>query len=139
MTATQRQIETIATEARRAGFADPQYACIQAGIPSRNWKYDLTRSDASALIDQLRDGLTPATDDTPTASYTATAGGMSAVDALTVLGHTASIAVGEDKRQGKVCSIEPSGKDGTPALCMLLTDGRTWRIRISRITAWAMG
>jgi hypothetical protein len=137
-TATDRQLDTIATESRRAGFASPQDAADAAGISSRNWRYDLSRTDASDLISQLRDGLTPSAEPEMPASFTQTDDGMSAVDALTVLGHTAFVQTPTGPKHGKVVSIEPSQRDGSPALAMLLTNGKTGHYRLSVITGWSL-
>jgi hypothetical protein len=135
--ATDRQLDTIETESRRAGFASPQDAADAAGISSRNWRYDLNRSDASDLIAQLRGGLTPPVEPEMPATYVQTDEGMSAVDALTVLGRVVTVHAPSGAKHGKVVSIEPSQKDGTPALTMLLTNGKTGYYRLSVITGWA--
>ncbi|MCC5954180.1 MAG: hypothetical protein JJU45_18980 [Acidimicrobiia bacterium] len=61
---TSKQVELIATLSRRAGFDSASDAAMAAGLTDKRGnapdvRYDITRSDASDLIDQLKAGLTP--------------------------------------------------------------------------------
>lgn len=135
--ATDRQLATIRTESRKAGFDDPQDACKAAGIESRNWKYDLSRPDASDLITQLRDeGLTPPEKPAAPAVWTETGDGMSAADAISTLGHTITVT----GKSGKTYTADiweiKLNAERTPVLSGITDDKRAFRISLSKVTGW---
>lgn len=136
--ATDRQLATIKTEARKAGFDDPQDAASAAGIESRNWMYDLSRPDASDLIQQLRGGLTPPEKPAP-AVWTETGDGMSAADAISALGHTVSVigAVSGKTFEMEVREIKLYPDEG-PALAGYYA-GTVKRLHIALINVGAWG
>jgi len=128
-TATARQLDTIRAESRRAGFTDPSYAVEAAGITSRNWRYDLSRADASQLIDALRDGLAPEPEPIVPGVVE---GAPNAEQALATLGRQVTVTTASD-HVGRVEAIVASPKDGTPALSMVGDDGEMFVPRLSVI------
>ena len=64
---TTKQIDLITTLSRKAGFDWPGAAAAAAGLTDKRGgepdvRYDITRADASMLIDELKDGLSPTID-----------------------------------------------------------------------------
>lgn len=139
-TITPRQISRIEIDAARAGFSDPQDAVNSTpGVDrSRNWRYDLNSTQASAVIDALAEGLVA--DPTPSGPTVTVEGGVPAADALALLGKRVRLSVaGSDVvHVGRVVSISASSKDGTPAFDVITDAGRTRQPRLSIIGSWAV-
>lgn len=102
-----------------------------AGIVSKNWVYDLSRADASQLIELLRDGLTPAAMSAPAKGEYH--GLLDASTALSLLGHRVSVSAGSRDRTGDVIAIVLSTTDGTPALRFRADDATEFLMRVNAI------
>ena len=136
---TDKQAEFIETLSRKAGFASPQAACAAAGIPSRNWRYDLSRTDASDLIEQLKNGLEPEPEPEPEpVPVTMPEGGPTAEQLIAMLGQKLRIATSSKPEGYKVEEVKSIClRKGAVAIEVWIPGSTTRYIRAANITGWS--
>src|SRR5690606_15499273 len=136
---TEKQEEFIETLSRKAGFASPQAACAAAGIPSRNWRYDLSRTDASDLIEQLKNGLEREPEPEPEpVPVTMPEGGPTAELWSAMMGRNLRPATAPKGEGYQGEEVEPIClRQGAPAIEVGVRGSTTRHIRAANRTGWS--